>query len=86
MLSCCNARPKNPSAVYTEDKEFVHISHKSSSSSSSSSWSKKKSSPSSSSSTALQSNDDMIEMVDASLPLMLQQRAPRMNLSLGNGM
>ncbi|KAF9287573.1 hypothetical protein BGZ74_001064, partial [Mortierella antarctica] len=83
MLSCCNARPKNPSAVYTEDEKFVHISHKSSSSSSSSS---KKYSSSPSSSTAFQSNDDRIEMVHASLPLMLQQRAPRMNLSMGNGM
>ncbi|KAG0031002.1 hypothetical protein BGZ82_007167 [Podila clonocystis] len=80
MLACCNARPKNPSAVYTEDEEFVIISHKCASSSS------KKKTSTSSSSTALRSNDNMIEMVDASLPLMLQQRAPRMNLSLGNGM
>ncbi|KAG0019394.1 hypothetical protein BGZ81_009743, partial [Podila clonocystis] len=79
MLACCNARPKNPSAVYTEDEEFVIISHKCTSSSS-------KKTSSSSSSTAHRSNDNMAEMVDASLPMMLQQRAPRMNMSLGSGM
>ncbi|KAF9380534.1 hypothetical protein CPB97_008285 [Podila verticillata] len=81
MLACCNSRPKNPSASYTEDKEFVFISHKSPSSSSSP---KKKNSSSSSSTT--RNYGDMREMVDASLPLMLQQRAPRLNMSLGNGM
>ncbi|KAF9317872.1 hypothetical protein BG003_000184 [Podila horticola] len=75
MLACCNARPKNPSAAYTENEEFVFVSHKSSSSST----------KQSSSSTSL-TNDSMAEMVDASLPLMLQQRAPRLNMSLGHGM
>ena len=79
MLACCNARPKNPSATYTEDKEFVFVSHKSSSS-------PKKNSSSSSSSRVFRAHDDMAEMVDASLPLMLQQRAPRSNVSLGFGM
>ncbi|KAF9024390.1 hypothetical protein BGZ52_011043, partial [Haplosporangium bisporale] len=82
MLACCNARPKNPSASYTEDKEFVFVSHKPSSSSSS----PKKKNSSSSSSTAFRDYNDLSEMVDASLPLMLQQRAPRLNMSLGNGM